>query len=508
MTHRRLLLAAALHTESRAANLDLLEVGGAYGTPAATNPTAIWWNPAGLAVGGGTGFLVEAAPVFGRVIGERANPDYGEIQPFPANEDYPTDYDYSGTDTARLSGVVPFVGVKTNFLVPGLGVGLGLAAPTARGGQIDDEWGANRYALRGGDIRSIYLMAGGGYQIANKIAFGASMSYVLTSYYADVDTTLYPDLQNQIAEQLPGVTLPQYQDPFIEHQGYTTTAIFGGGTRAGDHGALHGHALTFGAGVYLTPIGNKLGISLSYNHGYKANNEGDVSLDFECPPDYDAVARLGAEQEGLCNAEMKGTGSISYRLPSRLHLGVVLSPVERVRLEVMGGYVMWNVFDDYVIKMDIPESEIAVDDPEAAKETAALLSQDRYWARDAKNSGWIGADAKLKFNRFLSGGLRLIYDRRSVPTSALSLNNHDASAIIPGALLQFSPIGQLGIGLSYSRQILAARTVTDSVYGVTIDEENAKEARYFYPSANGTYRGSVDRLGLTLRGQFGGNGNW
>ena len=37
-----------------AASLDLLEVGGAFGTPAATNPTAIWWDPAGIAVHGGT----------------------------------------------------------------------------------------------------------------------------------------------------------------------------------------------------------------------------------------------------------------------------------------------------------------------------------------------------------------------------------------------------------------------------------------------------------------------
>lgn len=492
---------------AHASGLDLLEVGGAYGTPAATNPTAIWWNPAGLAVGGGTGFLIEGAPVFGRVIGARSNPDYGDVTPFAAvgGAEYPTDPDYSGTDKATLSGVVPFIGAKTNFLVPGLGVGLGLAAPIARGGKVDNEWGANRYALREGDIRSIHLMAGAGYQIANKIAFGASMSYVLTSYYADVDTTLYPDVQNQV-EELAGVR-PEHQDPFIEQQGYTTTAIFGG-EQGEERGVLNGHALTFGAGVYVTPIGDKLGISLAYNHGYKVQNEGDVTLKFQCPPDFDPLARFGTEQQGLCNSTVQGTGSIGYRLPGRLHLGVVLSPIERIRLEVMGGYVMWNVFKDYEIVTTVSPDALDVEDPTVAEDTAGLLSQNRLWARDAKNSGWVGADAKFKLNTFLSGGLRVIYDRRAIPTEALSLNNNDASAIIPGVLLQVSPIPQLGLGLSYSRQFLATRTVTNSVYGVTIDDANAKEDRYFYPSANGTYKGSIDRLGITLRGQFGGHGNW
>jgi long-subunit fatty acid transport protein len=492
----------ALLASAHAGGLDLLEVGGAYGTPGATNPTAIWWNPAGLAADGGTQILLEGAPIFGRVIGDRANPDYGEVQPFAGDTEYPKEYDYSGVDKASLSGVVPFAGVKTNFMVPGLGFGLGLVAPIARGGQSDQEWGANRYALRGGDIRAVHLMAGGAYQIANKIALGASLSYVLTSYYADVDTTLYPDIENEAAALL-GQSPDSFQDPYTEQKEYTATAVFGGGS-GDDHGMLHGHALTFGAGVYLTPIGKKLGISLAYNHGYKAFNEGDLTLAFQCPPDHDFLSRVGAEQQGLCNATMNGTGTIAYQLPSRLHAGVVLAPIDRIRLEVMGGLVFWKVFDDYEIGTNIPASEVKVEDPAVAEETAALLTRDRLWARDAQNTGWVGVDAKMRFNTFLSGGARVLYDRHAIPTDSVSLNNHDADAIIPGVLLQVNPINQLAIGLSYSHQFLMARTVTSSAYAVTINEENAKEDRYFYPSANGTYKGSVDRIGITVRAQFGG----
>ena len=104
-----LLLTSGAH----AASLDLIEVGGAWGTPAATNPTALWWNPAGLAVGGGTQVHVEVAPTIGTVTAARDNPDYGELDPTYFAEGYPESYDYSGTDTLRYVGAVPFVGVSS-----------------------------------------------------------------------------------------------------------------------------------------------------------------------------------------------------------------------------------------------------------------------------------------------------------------------------------------------------------------------------------------------------------
>jgi hypothetical protein len=68
-----------------------------------------------------------------------------------------------------------------------------------------------------------------------------------------------------------------------------------------------------------------------------------------------------------------------------------------------------------------------------------------------------------------------------------------------------NPIAQLGIGLSYSHHFLMTRTTTTSAYTVTIDDANASADRYFYPSSNGTYGGSINRLGVVVRGGFGGS---
>ena len=45
----------ALIVAAQAASLDLLEVAGPFGTPTATDAAAVYWNPAGLAMGSSRG---------------------------------------------------------------------------------------------------------------------------------------------------------------------------------------------------------------------------------------------------------------------------------------------------------------------------------------------------------------------------------------------------------------------------------------------------------------------
>lgn len=499
----QLLALLALASPARAASLDLVEVGGAFGTPGATNPTAIWWNPAGLAVGGGTQFLVEGAPVFATIAAQRANPDYGVLA--PTSPDFPSDYDYSGTDNLKFNGVAPFLGVSSDFTVPGLAVGIGLAVPTARGGTSDQEWGANRFHIREGNIQAIHAMVGAGYHILEKVALGASFSLVDSSWYADTDTTAYPDLAHAVQEELGLPTPPpSYQDGYIEDRGYSTTLVFGG-RNGEDHGALRDRAATFGLGLYVTPV-EQVGVAVSYNHGVRLDHEGDLDLIFQCPPDYDFISRFAAEDRGLCNARMSGVGKVGYNLPSRVNLGVVVSPIEKLRLEAMGSYVRWSQFTDYEITTEIAADQVDVDDPEIAQETADLVSQDRLWARDNRDTFWIGLDAKAKVHPLLTVGGRVIYDRSAIPDSAVSANNYDANTVMLTGLAMVQPVEQIGVGLSFGHYFLADRTITNSASAVTIDADAALPDRYFYPSSNGTYSGSINRLGLVVHGAFGKDG--
>jgi len=488
-TPRSIVLIAllALFSPANAASLDLLEVGGAWGTPGATNPSALWWNPAGLAVEGGHQYLVEGAPVFAKVGYDRDNPDYGEgTDLFGA----PAEYNYGGEDPVSFSGVVPFLGVSSSLGVDGLGIGAGLYVPTARGGIQDNKGGPGRYHLIEGDIRSIHTSLGAAYQVADIIAFGASGAYTMNSWEAVTDVETLSSLHDGVNELLPGAS--PYQDWMFEDPNYSGRLTFD---------ALHKNVFTFGAGVYLTPLGDTLGVSLGYQHGYRLDYEGDVKIALGCPPDTDTLGRLAAESRGICDVTLNGKGFIGYNLPSRLNMGVVLQPIEKIRLEVMGAYVLWGAFTDYEIRTEVPRSQIDLDDDETAEETAELVSQNRKWARDNRNTFWVGVDGKLKVHKLFTVGARVFYDRSAIPTSVKSSNNYDLDTLGLMGLAAVTPIDAVGVGVSFTRHQMFAQTVSDSAFNLSLEDRAAD--RVYYPSANGTYSGSINRLAINVSGRFG-----
>lgn len=514
-----------LSSPALAGSLDLVEVGGAFGSPAATNPTALWWNPAGLAVAGGTQFFVEGAPTLASVNATRDNPDYGEL-PAQSSADFPTTYDYGGSEDFKFNGVVPFLGVSSDFGVKGLGVGLGMMVPTARGASTLAEGdGPNRYAIREGAIQAIHFAAGAAYQLKDKVALGAAVSFVDGSYFASTDTTTYPDLKFGVAEELGQTSdsplLNIYQDGYIENAGYSTNAIFGGEKGGGKYGKLKDTALTFNVGAHVTPLQKErlLDIAVSYNHGLRLENKGDLTMRFRCPPDYDTLSSFAAQTRGLCDPEtgegsvFQGQGGIAFDLPSRVQLGISSSPVDALRLEVMGAYVFWSAFTDFEISTKVAPDQVKVDDPAVREETADLITQDRNWARDNRDTFWLGLDTKYQFSKYLGAGARVVYDRAAVPTEVVSANNYDGDTVMLTGLLMVQPIEQLGIGLSAGHYFVADRVVTNSAYAVNLEGGNPdgdsyyaaspEAGRYFFPSANGTYSSSINRLGLSVRGVFG-----
>jgi long-chain fatty acid transport protein len=508
---------------ARAGSLDLLEVGGAYGTVAATNPTAVWWNPAGLAIHGGTQFYAEAAPTVGSVRAVRDDPDYGQVQLTPEMDaaGFPTAYAYGGEETFRSTAVVPFVGASSDFGVKGLGVGLALLVPSGRGASSTSPNGPNRFAIREGLILAPRVSLGAAYRIKELVSVGLSGSLVRSSFYADSDVSTYPDVAETQRQKNGGVLQPSFQDPYLEGDGYGTTLVLGGRDEDGGHGSLTDTAFTFGAGVYVTPGTDKVGISLSWNHGVALTHTGAATFEFGCPPDYDELAQTAQEYSGLCNSTVPGEATVSYRLPSRLHLGVALLPKEGVRLELMGGWVGWGVFDNYDVTLLVNPADI--DSPggrSVAAEAATSLSQTRQQARGARNAVWAGLDGKVDVAKSATVGARATFDQSALPDEYVSGNNLDANTLLLQATTQLRPLrhgsDKLGVGLSYTYALAGARVVKDSVFSQDLARANVESPDYyletpavnrtFYPSANGSYDLDVHRFGLSLQGRFGGAG--
>lgn len=456
-----------------AASLDNIEVGGVWGSPTADNPTAAWWNPAGLSSGGHR-ILIEAAPTFGGLAIERADP-------------------HGGPDRLEAAGLVPFAGFSTDFGIEGLGFGGALTVPTIRGGEsiynTDEETrGSATYHTRYGDIRAIHLILGASYRFKDVVAVGAAIHSVDSSWSAIIDNDTMPDLYDEIQNlgQTPDPTL--YSDENLETEDYATVL---------DIGPLTDRRLTWGAGIQASPI-EQLDIGIAYTAPVTLRHTGEATLYFSCPPQSDVAGRFGSESFGLCDSVVEADAAIGYTLPGRLNAGVAFSPIDEIRAELMGGYVWWSAFQDFRVEI----FNIAEKNPDLPEQTTELITQDRNWARDNNNSWFGGLDLKARPTERWTVGGRLLYDKAAVPDAAMSANNADADTVMLSGLVAFQALKPITIGLSGSRYFSQSRTVTDSGFYMTLDEASRAEDRWNYPHGNGTYELFLSRIGVSVLSEF------
>lgn len=455
---------------ANAASLDYPQVSGPFGTPGSNDGTAAHWNPAGLAMGTGTRLHIEGAPTFASMNIDRDDTYFG------------------GLDQFRLQAVVPFAGVATDFGVDGLGVGASVAVPFAQGvGEGPDGSGSAKYHLQSGMIQAIFVTAAAAYSFSDRLSIGGGLIYVRSSWTATLHTEALTSLHDTIVNQ--GID-PGYDDSMIENPDY-------GAELALSH--LSDDRISFNVGLQFKPI-ESVTLSLAYTHGVTVDNRGPAEIRMGCPPQSDVIGRLGAESYGLCDATFDANASVSYRLPSRLNGSVVFQPDDVWRLELMGGWVNWSVYDQFTLKM----SDVETLNELQKEEAAFLLNQTRPQARDARDSFWVGVDTKVEPHKYVGFGTRLLFDKSAIPTKTLSPNNYDANTWIVGGSVHMKPSKRLSIVLGYSRYFAQQRTVTESNFGVTIDPAARTQTEYFYPHARGTYRSSIDRLSISVRGQFGG----
>lgn len=455
--------ALMLGRPASAASLDNLEVGGAWGTPGATDGTALWWNPAGLAAGQGTRITIEGAPTFAVIDIDRSEP-------------------HGGRDQIKLQGIVPFAGVASDLGIEGLGLGVGFGVPFVRGGQQTPEGGPVRYHLREGHIQVADIMAGGGYAYRDLVAVGVGLHLLSSTWGAVVDNELMPDLHDNIGElgQESG-----YTDADLEDADYAATLEF--------HD-LSDWAVSFSTGLQVRPT-ETLALSLAYIHGFHVDHGGDLSMAFGCPPQSDTLGRFGAESFEICDTSLEGAALVSYDMPGRVHGSIAVVPTPAVVVEAMGGAVFWSVHSDY----DISITEIGSRNPSLPEETVDLVEREQQWARDNIDSFWLGIDAKGTIRQRVTLGGRVLYDQSAVPSHALIANNFDTDTVTVGGLVAGRVLDQLELGLSWSHYFLRTRTVTDSAFGMAIAPDERKAERYRYPHGNGSYGGAIDRLGISAR---------
>ena len=454
-----------LLTTAFAGAYDTLEVGGLWGSPTATDGAAPWWNPAGVAMDDGSRGTFDLAYTGGGNSFERvgANP---------------------GTSDVQGGSPIPYLGL-VHTTPSGLGLGASLAVPYATGG--DEQYrGSNAYFVRRSGIVAAYGILSAAYRPNDRVSFGLSVAGVSSSMSSISDQDTVPDLHASIADM--GETSP-YTDADLENADYAaiielkdlkdTTVTAGGGLQA-----------------WITP--NAM-LGLSFWRGYEVQNEGDVVMHFSCPPESDTVGRFGAESRGICHSNIGGHVRSTYAIPHRASLGLAMYPQPWTRVELMGGWVGWSTQRDIVVDI----YDVGAMNPGMDPQAAALMERSTTKARDLQDSFWGGIDVKheLPGERVLLGG-RVLYDTAAVPLDSMNPSNADFDSLLLSGLLGFDNGGPWDLSLSYTHYVQASRTVSNSRFNMTLDEQRLPEERYQAPSANGTYRGTKQRLGATLRVSF------
>lgn len=177
---------ASITATTHAGGFATAQFGGAHGNAASDSLTSIFYNPAGLALGGGTRAYVEALTAYrtasyARSVGAVDDPNAG-AEAIEAN-----------TGAAKLANMLasPFAAIATE-VSPGLVAAVGVYVPF--GGQADwskvDKWknnqtfpgavdGPQRWSVVTGKQQSIFYSGAVAYRSHDqRLAFGASINIV------------------------------------------------------------------------------------------------------------------------------------------------------------------------------------------------------------------------------------------------------------------------------------------------------------------------------------------
>jgi long-subunit fatty acid transport protein len=469
-----LLCTLASTQQAWAGALDLQEVGGPWGTPATGGSPGLWWNPATLSATHGTQLLIDVAPVIGTIHMDRDDPLHG------------------GPETWRVVTAVPFVGVNSDFGVPGLGFGGAFYIPYARAGKSTGSEDVGGTHLRSAQIFAMHTSFGVSYAWRDIVGVGVSGTWVHATWAAKLDIPITTLLADQIFDTIPIYDSPAdiYGDENVEDPNYLALADF-------QH--LKHDTGTFQAGVFVRPHPRVM-LSLGFVNGERVDHKGTLQLDLPCPPDTDTIGQIAMNKYSLCGTKVRGATVLGYRYPMRVHMGVQVKPTDDVTLEVLAGWTRWSEYKDF----DILASGFTSDTAEITPEADALLRQDRKWARGNADTGWIGVDVKGQPVPRVTVGGRVTYDRHASQPGYLSPNtvDFDTLRLMVMGSVQVSKKTPLEIGLSFTDDVDFKRVETENKFRVNVDPAARVEDRLFFPTMNGTYSGSVQRIGVTIRGNF------
>jgi long-chain fatty acid transport protein len=432
---QRILVAAAIAIaplSARATGIMVARFGGEHGTPMTDDPTALYYNPAGIAWAVGTHLYVEGLFAYRSYSFDRNPLGIDHPNATPGTPDATAISANSGK--ASLSNIVssPFLGVTSDLGVNNLGVGAAVYVPFGGNAQWSKndaftsstqypgaQDGAQRWWDIEGEIRSIYFTVGGAYRLPSaNLSLGVGANIVLHNT---------KDLRASNADG-------------------TDNLVNADGSIAEGRALIDTSGVTFALGVGLawrpTPAWT-LGFSYQSQPGFGTMSE-EGTLE----------KKLG--QTAITNQDIDH----QYALPDVFRLGASFRPSPAMELRLWGSLERWSLFkQECLLDKSDPKRNCALTDRGAVAPGGSGIINviPRYWqdgfAVRASGSYWIKPSIELM--------LGVGYDSNAVPDQTLELSLPDEAKVnvTAGAIFKDVGIERLSLNLEYTAFIAFSRTI-------------------------------------------------
>jgi long-chain fatty acid transport protein len=441
----------ALSPEASASGFATARFGGEHGHPTTFNPTAIYYNPAGIAESEGFHIFVDANVAFrSATFDHTERPEYDVPEPPGAAG--------ANTGKATLSNVAvaPMIGATGKF--GDFALGLGFYVPFGGSSTWDKDedfenhprWpgpvdGEQRWYSIEGTLRSFFWTLAGAYKIPNTgLSLGLGLNLIRSSIHTIRART-------------------SVGDNSIEQEGRSFIDV-------GDW------AWSFGVGAMYEAIPKKLFIGASYQS--RPNVAGGMRLDGQLHNYFDgeSVTEVDVHQD----------------LPDIIRLGVRWAPRENLELRLFGDWTRWSAFDKQcLVEVDAEECEVN-EDGSSASDPQPIQNLPRDWddAWGVRVGGSYWVDPKVEIFTGLG------YDSNAIPAESLDpalTDFHDISVAIGG---RFTIVKQLAAAVSYTHFFYFERNTN----GESINAEYVAPSSG--PDAGGIYTQRVGVVNVNLEAMF------
>ncbi len=478
-------------SDAQASGIAAARFGGEHGHPTTDNPTAIYYNPAGIALSKGTHIFVDGTIALRWAGYERpaAGPDDVANGSFPTQNNQETLELAPGANDGKASLfnaiASPFLGVSSDFGTDFIYGGLSVSFPFGGSAVWDKNSvyegnqqfpgaadGQQRWYSIDGSIRSMYVTGALAFNIRK---IGLSIGLSGSAIRSEVNTLRARNADG--TDDLVAVN----SDGTIAFDGDNNTTIKEGRSLVEVNGWQGG----FGIGlVYDVLKKGKYFIGASYTS--QPNITGGMTLTGTLR---NALAVSQADQSEV---------ELTQSLPDIIRLGVRIRPTDKYELRLFGDYTRWSVaerqclidvagktdntcnFDNLDTALTEPENFGGSSLPDGTQNPAAegvVQHLPRFW----KDAGGVRLGGSYWFIPEVEGYLGAGYDSTAVPLETLDPALMDMHKFSLSAGVRWQIVKHLAMAFT-ATEIIYLRTSTK---GKSVLNRFPAPTRQ--PSADGVY---------------------